>query len=174
MLRQRSAARHAAGHLPALQRPGRGHRQNQGFFRMQQTCRACGGRGVVITDPCPTCQRPGPDRGQTAPSKSTSRRAWIPARASAVRAKARPATRATARRSVLRDPRPRAPAVPAATATDLICQVPITFSQAALGGEIEVPTLDGRLKPDLEARHPERRGRSHQRARACRAYERRT
>jgi molecular chaperone DnaJ len=31
----------------------------------------------------------------------------------------------------------------------LICQVPITFSQAALGGEIEVPTLDGPVKQTL-------------------------
>ena len=29
---------------------------NQGFFRIQQTCRGCGGRGVIITDPCPNCQ----------------------------------------------------------------------------------------------------------------------
>src|SRR5205807_2134446 len=28
---------------------------NQGFFRIQQTCRACGGQGKVITDPCATC-----------------------------------------------------------------------------------------------------------------------
>jgi molecular chaperone DnaJ len=29
---------------------------------------------------------------------------------------------------------------------NLVCQVPITFSQAALGGEIDVPTLDGAIK----------------------------
>ncbi len=28
---------------------------NQGFFRVQQTCRACGGSGAIITDPCPAC-----------------------------------------------------------------------------------------------------------------------
>jgi molecular chaperone DnaJ len=31
----------------------------------------------------------------------------------------------------------------------LVCQVPVTFSQAALGAEIEVPTLDGRMAYDL-------------------------
>ena len=32
---------------------------------------------------------------------------------------------------------------------DVLCEVPITFTQAALGGEIEVPTLDGKVKFDL-------------------------
>ncbi len=39
--------------------------------------------------------------------------------------------------------------------TSLICQVPITFSQAALGGDIEIPTLEGpfkyRLKPGTQS-----------------------
>ena len=34
--------------------------------------------------------------------------------------------------------------------TNLICQVPITFSQAALGGTIEVPTLDGTVNHTLK------------------------
>jgi molecular chaperone DnaJ len=33
----------------------------------------------------------------------------------------------------------------------LVCQVPITFSQAALGGEVEVPTLDGPITHHLKA-----------------------
>ncbi|HEV3238107.1 MAG TPA: DnaJ C-terminal domain-containing protein, partial [Gemmataceae bacterium] len=33
---------------------------------------------------------------------------------------------------------------------NLICQVPITFSLAALGGEIDVPTLDGAIKHTLK------------------------
>ena len=32
---------------------------------------------------------------------------------------------------------------------DVLCEVPITFTQAALGAEIEVPTLDGKVKFDL-------------------------
>ena len=36
-------------------------------------------------------------------------------------------------------------------AEHLICQVPITFSQAALGGEIEVPSLDGSLTSFIKA-----------------------
>jgi molecular chaperone DnaJ len=34
--------------------------------------------------------------------------------------------------------------------THLICQVPITFSQAALGGDLEVPTMEGRLTHTLK------------------------
>src|SRR5439155_10913747 len=47
------------GTSPTICRRCNGHGvvvQSQGFFRMQQTCRACGGRGAIITDPCPTCQ----------------------------------------------------------------------------------------------------------------------
>src|SRR5262249_56928793 len=29
--------------------------ESQGFFRIQQTCRACGGTGTIVTDPCSTC-----------------------------------------------------------------------------------------------------------------------
>jgi DnaJ-class molecular chaperone len=49
----------------------------------------------------------------------------------------------------------------------LYCEVPITFVDAALGGELEVPTLDGRVKlkipagdPDRQAVPPARQGRS--------------
>jgi molecular chaperone DnaJ len=34
---------------------------------------------------------------------------------------------------------------------DLVCQVPISFAQAALGGQVQVPTLDGRADVDLPA-----------------------
>ena len=33
--------------------------------------------------------------------------------------------------------------------TDVLCEVPITFSQAALGAQIQVPTLDGKVPFDL-------------------------
>ena len=40
----------------------------------------------------------------------------------------------------------RTPDLPASTASTLYCEVPISFADAALGGELEVPTLDGRVK----------------------------
>ncbi len=50
------------GTQPATCRRCQGHGvilQGQGFFRIQQTCNGCGGRGVVITDPCPGCHGAG-------------------------------------------------------------------------------------------------------------------
>jgi molecular chaperone DnaJ len=38
----------------------------------------------------------------------------------------------------------------------LYCEVPITFADAALGGELEVPTLDGRVKLKIPAGDPDR------------------
>src|SRR5260370_35944037 len=54
------------GTSPAQCRHCRGHGvvlTNQGFFRIQQTYRGCGGRGGIITDPCPNCH--GQARGTT-------------------------------------------------------------------------------------------------------------
>ncbi len=41
---------------------------------------------------------------------------------------------------------------------DVVCTVPISFPIAALGGEVEVPTLEGKAKVRVPARHPARRG----------------
>jgi DnaJ-class molecular chaperone len=38
----------------------------------------------------------------------------------------------------------------------LYCEVPISFADAALGGELEVPTLDGKVKLKIPARDPDR------------------
>ena len=141
-----------AGTKPATCRRCNGHGvvvQSQGFFRMQQTCRGCGGRGAIITDPCPTCHGRGrvvaqrTSRWRIPPGVDTGTRIRLERRGRGRRA------RAPARRPVLPDPRPRAPVLPAGR-RHLICQVPITFSQAALGGDIEVPTLGRRHHPHLK------------------------
>ncbi len=56
------------------------------------------------------------------------------------------------------DPGQAAPVLRAGPATTCICQVPISFPQAALGAEIEVPTLDGPDRPERPPRDAERRG----------------
>ena len=115
---------------------------SQGFFRVQQTCRGCGGRGVVITDPCPTCH--GSGRVKVKRDLEVS----VPAGAfSGLQIQYRGEGEAG-------DPgAPRGNLIIAIQVHEhplfqregdhLLCHVPITFSQAALGGEIEVPTLDG-------------------------------
>ncbi len=56
---------------------------------------------------------------------------------------------------------------------DLYCQVPISYAQAALGAEIDVPTLDGRDRLAVPRGHAERRGLAHQGTRHARPQRRR-
>jgi molecular chaperone DnaJ len=121
----------------------------QGFFQIQQTCRGCGGSGYVITDPCPTCRGngrvvarrnldvaipPGVDTG-TRIRLSGEGEAGDPG---APRGDLYCLIRVREHPLFQRD------------GNNLICQVPITFSQAALGGDIEVPTLAGAMNHRLK------------------------
>jgi molecular chaperone DnaJ len=116
--------------------------QQAGVFRMQTTCPACQGAGAVIREKCPECG------GDGLSEEHVERRVTIPA-------------------GVDRDVRVRLAGEgepggnggppgdcycvieiedhPFLTrdGRDLHCEVPITFSQAALGATVEVPTLDG-------------------------------
>jgi molecular chaperone DnaJ len=109
---------------------------------MQQTCRACGGHGVVITDPCPTCHGrgrisarrtlevnvpPGVDNGMRLP----------------LRGEGEAGDPGAPRGDLILEIHVRDHPIFKREGDHLICQVPVTFSQAALGGAIEVPTLEG-------------------------------
>jgi molecular chaperone DnaJ len=123
---------------------------SQGFFQLQQTCRACGGRGVVINDPCPPCRGAG--------------RVEVPR---TLEVNVPPGVDTGTRIRFAGEGEPGEPGTPRGDLEvvikvrphplfqreneHLLCQVPITFSQAALGGEIEVPTLAGKVKHKLSA-----------------------
>jgi molecular chaperone DnaJ len=123
--------------------------QSQGFFRVQQTCRACGGSGNIITDPCTTCGGagrvtakrtlelsipPGVDTG-TAVRLGGEGEAGDPG---APRGDLYCLVRCREHSLFKRD------------GPHLICQVPITFSQAALGADLEIPTLEGTISHPLK------------------------
>jgi len=122
--------------------------QAQGFFRVQQTCRACGGRGAVITDPCPTCQGNGKVRVRRTievaipPGVDTGMRVRQPGQGEAGDPDAPPG-------DLLLAVRVREHQLFQREGTHLLCQVPVTFSQATLGAEIDIPTLAGKLKYPL-------------------------
>jgi molecular chaperone DnaJ len=127
---------------------------NQGFFRIQQTCRGCGGRGFIITDPCAACH----GRGRVTVRRTLD--VNIPGGAFdglqfALRGEGEAGAPGGQRGDLICQLRVREHALFKREGDNLICQVPITFSQAALGGEIEVPTLDGpfthRLRPGLQS-----------------------
>jgi len=135
------------GTSPANCRRCQGHGavlMNQGFFRIQQTCPGCGGRGVVITDPCPACHGQGrvEIRRQlevhVPAGVDTGNRIRLPGEGEAGEPGA-------PRGDLYCVVRVREHNLFQRDGPHLVCQVPITFSQAALGGDIEIPTVDGRV-----------------------------
>jgi molecular chaperone DnaJ len=122
--------------------------QSQGFFRIQQTCRGCGGRGAVITDPCSGCHGSGRTLSRCSidvaipPGVDTGTRIRLTGEGEvgepgAPRGDLYCVIRVHEHPFFQRD------------GTTLVCQVPITFSQAAIGGDIQVPTLDGAIEHRL-------------------------
>jgi molecular chaperone DnaJ len=116
--------------------------QARGFFQVATTCPACGGEGVRITDPCPGC------RGSGRMQQTVTLQVDVPPGVeSGMRLQLRNqgelgdvgAPRGNLQIQVMVKKHPFFER----RRNDLICQVPISFSQAALGAEIQVPTLDG-------------------------------
>jgi len=116
--------------------------QSRGFFQVATTCPACGGDGVRINDPCPNCK--GQGRTPTVahikidvpPGVETGM--WLQLRNQG-EAGDPGAPRGNLRVQIQVKKHPFFERV----RNDLVCQVPISFPQAALGGEMQVPTLDG-------------------------------
>jgi molecular chaperone DnaJ len=128
---------------------------NQGLFSFSSPCRACQGRGSVVDQACPNC------RGSGVEQRAREVQVRIPAGVAdgqTIRLKGRggpgrnggPAGDLLVELHVL--PHPRF----ARSGNHLTVRVPITFAEAALGGVIDVPTLDGphvslRLKPGTQS-----------------------
>ena len=125
-----------------------------GLFSVQQTCPHCHGRARSFPSPAPAATARARSRSRRR-SRSRSRPASTTACASA-----RPAT---ASRDTTAARRATCSSRSASSATklferdgdDLHCQVPVSMTTAALGGEIEVPTLAGKAAIDIP-RHPAR------------------
>ncbi|TWH77401.1 molecular chaperone DnaJ [Azomonas agilis] len=120
-------------------------RMQQGFFSVQQTCPRCHGSGKIIPDPCPACK----GRGRVEEQKTLSVK--IPA---GVDNGDRIRLAGEGEAGALGGPAGdlyvvvtiREHPIFQRDGRDLYCEVPISFVDAALGGELEVPTLDGRVK----------------------------
>jgi molecular chaperone DnaJ len=130
---------------------GRGEvRVSQGFFSIQQTCPNCHGTGKVIADPCKACE----GAGRTRKYKTLSVK--IPA---GVDQDDRIRLSGEGEAGVNGGPpgdlyvvvQLKAHAVFQRDGADLHCEMPISFATAALGGEIEIPTLDGHAKLKVPA-----------------------
>jgi molecular chaperone DnaJ len=117
-------------------------RSQQGFFMVERTCPTCHGRGEVIESPCRTCRGEGrvdkPQRIDVAipPGVDTGTRIRLTGKGEAGPFGA-PAGDLYIFLHVQRH------AMFEREGTTLVTRVPITFTMAALGGEIEIPGLDG-------------------------------
>ena len=130
---------------------GRGQiRVSQGFFSLQQTCPRCRGTGRVILDPCRACGGQGRvERQKTLsvkvpPGVDTGDRIRLTGEGEAGTNGAPPGD-LYVQVDVAKHP------IFTRDGTNLYCDVPVNFADAALGGEIDVPTLDGRLKLKVPA-----------------------
>lgn len=114
----------------------------QGFFTIARTCGNCGGEGKIITDPCTTC------RGQGKVRKERTVTLKVPA---GIDTGIRLRVSSEGEMGVHGGPPGDLYVMITVTQhpffkrkdNDLLCEVPISFVQAALGSEIEVPTIDG-------------------------------
>lgn len=119
-------------------------RIQQGFFSVQQTCPSCHGQGQVITDPCPSCH------GQGRVKESKKLTVKIPAgvdNGDRVRlaGEGEGGVHGGGSGDLYVQVSVKKHAIFERNGTDLHCEVPIDFTTAALGGAIEVPTLEGRV-----------------------------
>lgn len=128
-------------------------RFQQGFFSVSKTCGKCHGNGKIITDPCKTCG------GHGKVQKTRSITVKIP-----------PGVDTGSRLRVHGEGNPGAYGGPKGDlfivinipehsffqreGTEIFCEVPVSFPQAVLGAEIEVPTLDGTAKLKIPAGTP--------------------
>ena len=125
----------------------------QAIFQIQQTCPACHGSGKEIKDPCPKC------RGEGRVKATKTVEVSVPAgiddgQRIRLTGEGEPGTHGAPPGDLYihvsvrpheifqRDPE---------NPTDLHCELPISFTVAALGGEVEAPTLTGKVKLNIPA-----------------------
>ena len=120
-------------------------RMQQGFFSLQQTCPQCRGQGKIIKDPCTQCRGQGRVKDtktisvKVPPGVDNGDRIRLSNEGEAGENSGPPGdlyvhVSVKKHRIFTRDD------------TNLYCDVPISYTTAALGGELEVPTLGGRVK----------------------------
>ena len=117
-------------------------RQQQGFFTIERTCPTCNGAGKVISNPCKKCQ------GQGRLRKDKTLKVKIPAGVDTGR---RIRLSGEGEAGLMGGPRGDLYVLLAVKphklfkrdGANLYCRVPITVTSAALGGDVEVPTIEG-------------------------------
>jgi molecular chaperone DnaJ len=133
---------------------------NQGLFSLSSPCRNCGGLGHIIEDPCPTCRGTGVERREREvkvripPGVDDGQRIRLKGRGGPGRNGGPPGDLYVTAKVLPHK-------VFGRKGLDLTLRVPVTYAEAALGAQIEVPTLEGgpvklKINPSVSLSKPRR------------------
>ena len=119
-----------------------------GVFATTTTCPKCGGRGKIIHSPCKDCNGTGQQR------KRKTIQVNIPAgidngQTIYMRGQGNAGRNGGPAGDLLITVTVRPHQLFRREGNDVLCEAPITFTQAVLGGEMEIPTIDGKVKYDI-------------------------
>ena len=129
---------HGTGQVRSVQRTAFGN------FQSVRPCDSCGGKGTIIKNPCKTCH------GETTVRKPKKVRVKIPAgiddgQQVYVRGEGDAGLRGGASGDLVLNIRVRRHKLFVRQGYDILCDYPISFVQATLGAEVQVPTIDGKV-----------------------------
>ena len=119
-----------------------------GVFATSSPCGRCGGKGKIIHQPCHDC------RGTGSVRKRKTIKASIPAgidngQTISIRGQGHTGKNGGPAGDLLITITVRPHELFRREGTSILCEAPITFAQAVLGAELEIPTIDGKVKYDL-------------------------
>ncbi len=130
---------------------GAGQTQTMGgFFTIARTCARCGGEGKIVKTPCPNCRGTGKVKQEKKihlkipAGVDTGSRIRLQGQGEAGIRGARPG-------DLYISINVQADEIFERHGDNLLCELPVSFAQATLGAEVEVPTLNGRVKMRLPA-----------------------
>jgi molecular chaperone DnaJ len=141
------------GSKPVVCSDCEGHGQvhmQQGFFTVQQTCPTCRGEGTIVRDPCRVCHGQGKKRTEKTLSVK------VPAGVDTgdrirLSGEGEAGTHGGPAGDLYVQVNVSEHAIFVRDGNDLFCEAPIALTMAALGGEIDVPTLSGKIKLKIPA-----------------------
>ncbi|MFO8154466.1 MAG: molecular chaperone DnaJ [Thiohalospira sp.] len=125
-------------------------RIQQGFFSVQQTCPRCEGSGKIVSSPCKSCH------GKGRVQEQNTLDVKIPAGVDSgdrirLSGQGEAGMNGGPPGDLYVQVRVKPHKLFRREGSDLHCEVPVSFATAALGGELEVPSLDGRVKLKVPA-----------------------